>query len=100
MPYILPKGTYYDASPYVAAGSIECAVRPLDHVLTNNWQTDPMNASVCWRAKTPAEIRAEEDDAFNEIVESDFVLKALFEELEITNPGITARSRARVDRPR
>ena len=38
MPYILPKGTYYDATDYVADGSIACAVRPLNHVLTDNWQ--------------------------------------------------------------
>ena len=66
MPSILPSGKYYDAPYPVADASVECAVRPTGKVLTDNWQDDPMNAAVCWRDKTPAEVAAEvqvEEDA-------------------------------------
>lgn len=59
MPYILPKGTYYDASPHVHKDSIECAIRPPNHTLTDNCRDDPMNPSVCFRLKTPSEIHAD-----------------------------------------
>ena len=80
MPYILPKGTYYDASPHVAAASIECAVRPSNYVLTDGWQTDPMDVDVCWRPKTQleidAEIQAQEDEmAFPDVLKT--IAKAL-----------------------
>lgn len=63
MSYILPSGVYYDASPHVAEGSIECAPRPENCVLADDWQTDPMNPATCWRAKTAAEVLAETTDS-------------------------------------
>ena len=59
MPYILPKGTYYDAGPHVHVDSIECVVRPEEHVLADNWKDNPMDENVCWRKKTVEEKKEE-----------------------------------------
>lgn len=99
MPWILPSGNYYDATNHVAEGSIEIAIRPSsDHALTSNWQIDPLNAAIAWRGKTPAELAAEADALFDERLDSDSVLKTLFEELEILSPGFRARTQARARR--
>jgi hypothetical protein len=62
--YRKPTGIYIevqDGTP-VAATLTEVALRPsLNHVFADTWQTDPMNAAVCWRAKTGAEANAERD---------------------------------------
>jgi len=92
MPFILPSGSYYDASPHVAVGSIEVAVRPSeDHKLTPNWELDPLNANAAWMPKTPVELQAEEDATFNARIDNDHVLKSLFDELNVLSPGFRAR---------
>jgi len=62
MPYILPDGNYYDATDFVATGSIEVDIRPDNYVLKSGWESDPMNV---WRPKNQteldAEVQAEED---------------------------------------
>ncbi len=40
---------------------VEVALRPEGQVFTDNWDSDPMNPSVCWRVKTQPEIDAEKD---------------------------------------
>ena len=73
----LQYGTYLD----VPDGHTECAIRPSDdHVLGDNWQTDPLNESVCWRVKTQIEIDAEVDaekDRNVDFANVDIFLKAL-----------------------
>jgi len=100
MAWILPSGNYYDVTDHVATGSKPVAVRPSkDHVLTVNWETDPLNAAIAWRSKTPAELNAEDDAAFDKRVDADSLLKALFEELDILSPGFRARTQAKSRRP-
>lgn len=100
MPWILPSGNYYDATDHVATGSIAVAQRPSkDHVLTPNWEQDPLNAATAWRDKTPAELNAEDDTRFDERLDRDSMLKALFEELDILSPGFRARTQAKARRP-
>jgi len=100
MPFILPSGFYYDASPHVAAGSIEVAVRPSEkHKLSPNWELDPLNANAVWIPKTPVELQAEDDAAFDDRIDSDPLLKAIFEELNILSPGFRARTQAKARQP-
>ena len=58
--YSAPQGIEY----------IECADKPSDnHVLADNWKSDPMNSVVCWRLKTPTEIDTENDTVASSIVQ-------------------------------
>lgn len=65
--YRKPSGHYIevpDGTP-VSAALIETAVRPSpDHVFADGWATDPMNTTVCWRTKTPAEHDADVGQRF------------------------------------
>lgn len=62
--YRKASGTYVemgDAAP-VSPTFVQVALRPsLNHVFSDSWQTDPMNAAVCWRLKTALEQNAEKD---------------------------------------
>jgi len=71
--YRKPLGHYLevpDGTP-VSDTLVEVALRPsLIHVFSDTWQTDPMNAAVCWRLKTAAELTAEKDAGLQEFLES------------------------------
>lgn len=62
--YRKPSGGYIelgDAVP-VSTSLVQVAVRPSpNHVFSDTWNTDPVNAAVCWRLKTAAEANAEKD---------------------------------------
>ena len=52
----------YVESLQLEKNHIECCERPTeDHLLADNWQSDPMNPSVCWRTKTAQELDVERD---------------------------------------
>ena len=56
---IAPNGGYY-TGPTPESGSTDCATRPShDHLLSDNWQSDPLNPLVCWRLKTSQELDTE-----------------------------------------
>lgn len=71
--YRKPSGAYIevgDAIP-VSQELVEVALRPsLNHVFSDTWQTDPLNAAVCWRLKTAPELTAEKDTALQDFLES------------------------------
>ena len=54
-------GSYFDPSRILwrEDENGQLPPRPAGSVLSSDWQTDPMNPSVCWRLKTPAELDAE-----------------------------------------
>lgn len=59
-----------DATP-VSTTLTQVALRPsLNHVFSDTWNTDPMNAAVCWRLKTAAELTAEKDTALQDFLDS------------------------------
>jgi len=101
MPWILPTtNKYYDASDNVNSASKPVAKRPsVDHKLTVNWETDPLNAAIAWRPKTPAELNAEDDAAFDKSIDRSPIMKAMFEELDDLSPGFRARTQAKSRRP-
>lgn len=57
------NGESYGYFSRLTAGFVECAVIPAEnmYVIGDNWQTDPMNPAVMWRAKTQAELDTEHD---------------------------------------
>ena len=64
MNYITTKSGYY-FGPYPDQGYIPCAARPSpDHILSDNWQSDPMNPLVCWTIN-PADHKARKRQAIN-----------------------------------
>lgn len=71
--YRKTSGTYVemgDAAP-VSPTFVQVALRPsLNHVFSDSWQTDPMNAAVCWRLKTQAEQNAERDNELQAFFDS------------------------------
>jgi len=82
MPHILPKGTYYDGSPHVAEGSVECSVRPGDdYTLADNWRDNPKNASICWRKKTASEILAEKIKRADDFSDHKEIMLSIIEEV-------------------
>lgn len=65
--YRKPGGHYIEVSDEtpVSDALVEVVVRPsLDHVFADGWATDPMNAAVCWRAKSAAEHDADVGQRF------------------------------------
>lgn len=100
--WILPKGTYYPRdveANRVHADSTQVAERPSeDHVLTDNWETEPMTSVKTWRRKTTAELNTEDDIAFEARIEANPLFKALFEELDILSPGLRTRIKAKLRR--
>jgi len=57
---------------------VECALRPDEnHTLTDSWQDDPMNPSVCWRPKTAQELDAEKDDEASRQIDETKLVKAV-----------------------
>lgn len=62
--YRKPSGVYIelgDATP-VSDQLVQVAPRPsINHVFSDTWQTDPLNAAVCWRLKTAGETNTEKD---------------------------------------
>lgn len=59
-----------DGTP-VSTDLVPVALRPSPaHVLSDTWQTDPMNAAVCWRLKTAGELTAEKDAGLQEFLDS------------------------------
>lgn len=71
--YRKPSGVYIelgDTTP-VSITLTQVAVRPsLNHVFSDTWNTDPLNAAVCWRLKTAAELTAEKDAGLQEFLDS------------------------------
>lgn len=71
--YRKPSGIYIeldDTTP-VSITLTQVALRPsLNHVFSDTWNTDPMNAAVCWRLKTAPELTAEKDNALQEFLDS------------------------------
>ena len=69
--YVCPNNRWYcGGTPEL--NSTECAGMPsVNHVLSETWQSAPMNPDVCWRIKTALELDAEK----HEIAISDPVLK-------------------------
>jgi len=60
--YRKPAGHYIEVQDGTPVGDtlIEVALRPsLNHVFSDTWNTDPLNAAVCWRLKAAAELSAE-----------------------------------------
>lgn len=71
--YRKPSGVYIELSDTtpVSDALVEVAPRPsLNHVFSDTWQTDQMNAAVCWRLKTAPELTAEKDAGLQEFLES------------------------------
>jgi hypothetical protein len=69
--------SYVECYRTIPEGHIECAERPSeDHVPADTWQTNPMDPSVCWRLKTPAEQDAELDEVADIEQQFDNTLKA------------------------
>ena len=59
-----------------------CASRPSpEHVLTTNWQSDPMNPEVCWRLKTMQELDTEKTVVASEALKlvASCLLEAVFD---------------------
>lgn len=54
-------GSYYDTTRILWNELINgiLPVKPEGYVLSESWQTDPMNPEVCWRAKTTQELDSE-----------------------------------------
>lgn len=71
--YRKPSGVYIelgDTTP-VSDQLVQVATRPsLTHVFSDTWNTDPMNAAVCWRLKTAPELIAEKNAALQDFLES------------------------------
>lgn len=71
--YRKPSGVYIevqDSTP-VSDQLVQVALRPSpNHVLSDAWQTDPMNPAVCWRLKTAPELTAEKDTGLQEFLDS------------------------------
>jgi hypothetical protein len=71
--YRKPSGVYIEVGDEIpVSGTLTpVAVRPSDqHTWGATWDADPMNASVCWRLKTAAELMAEQDTALQEFLDS------------------------------
>ena len=66
---IEPNTNTYGKYRAVPTNYIECIEKPSDgHVLTDTWQSDPMNSS-CWRLKTQVELDADADAELDEKVD-------------------------------
>jgi hypothetical protein len=62
--YRKPSGVYIelDSTAPVSDSLVEVALRPsADHIFADSWQSAPLNAAVCWRAKTVAEQTADKN---------------------------------------
>jgi hypothetical protein len=62
--YRKPSGVYIELGDTVPVSDtlVEVALRPsADHVFADQWQSDPLNAAVCWRAKTAGEVNSQKD---------------------------------------
>lgn len=94
--YILPSGKYYDATDFVADGSVKVDPRPSeDHKLADNWEELHRVGANIWRPKTPEELQVETDAEFVSELNGHPILKALIEELEVSNPGLLGRIKGR-----
>jgi len=83
-----------DGVPTNGRGGIPCAAQPSsNHVLGDNWSTDPLNPSVCWRLKTSqeldAESTAEANQTFDLTAKDKTILKQLFLVRKQLNPALT-----------
>lgn len=71
--YRKPSGAYIeveDSTP-VSPTLTQVAPRPsANHIWADAWATDPMNAAVCWRAKTTTESNTEKDTALQDFLDS------------------------------
>lgn len=71
--YRKPSGAYIEVGDTIPVSPelVEVARRPsINHVFSDTWQTDPMNAAVCWRLKTAPELTAEKDTALQDFWDS------------------------------
>ena len=78
--YRKPSGAYIelDESIPVSSSLVQVAHRPSEnHVFSGNWQTDPMNPLVCWRAKTIQELDAEKIETAQKLPDYRLAIKAL-----------------------
>ncbi len=71
--YRKPSGAYIelsDATP-VSTDLVRVAQRPSpNHVFSDAWDTNPMDAATCWRLKTGPELNAEQDAGLQGFLDS------------------------------
>ena len=79
MNYVAPNGGhYFGDSP--EKGSIPCSPKPTtNHVIADNWKSDPMNPEVCWRLKTALELDAEKTETAQKMADIKLVAACLLE---------------------
>ena len=66
-----------DGTP-VGAPLVQVSHRPsMNHVFSDNWQTDPLNQLVCWRLKTAQESDLEKTETAQKFSDYRLALKAL-----------------------
>ena len=59
-----------DLTP-VSPALVRVALRPgVQYTWGDNWQTDPMNVSVCWQVKTNAQLNQERDGELQAYLDS------------------------------
>jgi hypothetical protein len=87
--YRKPSGAYielHDSTP-VSETLVEVSPRPSQsHVFSDNWDSDPMNPSVCWRLKTSQEQDAEKSAQVDAILEVAPALRAM---VDVIYPYLT-----------
>lgn len=71
--YRKASGAYIELDNAVPVGATltPVALRPsAAHVFADGWATDPLNAAVCWRLKTAAEVNDERDGELQAFLDS------------------------------